>query len=61
MGRSGVHLQRYILRIYLQDNPGLESVCGAVGRAVASDTRDPWFESSHQQIDCIEILSKRRK
>ena len=23
--------------------------CGAVGRAVASDTRDPWFESCHQQ------------
>ena len=26
------------------------SVCGAVGRAVASDTRDTQFESSHQQI-----------
>ena len=24
------------------------SCCGAVARAVASDTRDPWFESSHQ-------------
>ena len=24
--------------------------CGAVGRASASDTRGPWFESSHQQI-----------
>ena len=23
--------------------------CGAVGRAVTSDTRDPWFESRHQQ------------
>ena len=23
--------------------------CGAVGRAVASDTRDPWFESQNRQ------------
>ena len=34
--------------------------CGSAGRAVASDTRGPWFESSHQQmsfvgtINCIE-------
>ena len=28
----------------------LGSGCGSVGRAVASDTRDPRFESSHQQI-----------
>ena len=27
----------------------LGSGCGAVGRAVASDTRDPRFESSHRQ------------
>ena len=26
------------------------SGCGAVGRAVASDTRGPGFESSHQQL-----------
>ena len=25
------------------------SGCGSVGRAVASDTRGPWFESSHRQ------------
>ena len=24
-------------------------LCGSVGRAVASDTRGPWFEFSHQQ------------
>ena len=24
--------------------------CGSVGRAVASDTRGPGFESSHQQL-----------
>ena len=23
--------------------------CGAVGRAVASDSRDPWFEPQHRQ------------
>ena len=32
--------------------------CGSVGRAVTSDTGDPWFESSHQQIlftiNCFE-------
>ena len=27
----------------------LGSGCGSVGRAVASDTRGPWFESSHWQ------------
>ena len=26
------------------------SGCGAVGRAVASDTRGPGFESSHRQL-----------
>ena len=25
------------------------SGCGSVGRAFASDTRDPWFKSQHQQ------------
>jgi len=25
------------------------SGCGSVGRAVTSDTRGPWFESSHWQ------------
>ena len=24
--------------------------CGAVGRAVVSETRDMWFDSSHQQF-----------
>ena len=28
----------------------LGSGCGAVGRAVASDTRGPGFESSHRQL-----------
>ena len=30
------------------------SGCGSVGRAVSSDTRGPWFESSHRQ-KCIYI------
>ena len=25
------------------------SGCGSVGRVVASNTRDPWFKSSHRQ------------
>ena len=29
--------------------------CGAVVRAVTSNTRDPWFESQHQQ--CSRILN----
>ena len=41
------------------------SGCGSVGRAVASDTRGPWFESSHQQnllnICLLSTVLKRRK
>ena len=28
----------------------LVSGCGSVGGAVASDTRGPWFKSSHRQV-----------
>ena len=41
---------------------------GAVGRAVASDTRDPWFESRHRQefyehcqLNCIVKKKIKRK
>ena len=41
------------------------SSCASVGRAVASKTRDPWFDSSHWQsfITYIVIVNclKRRK
>ena len=38
----------YISVIAIPDsNEG--SGCGSVGRAVASDTRDPWFEPQHKQ------------
>ena len=40
------------------------SGCGAVGRAVGSNVRDPWFESSHQLIcamNCIEKTKIKRK
>ena len=34
------------------------SGCGTVGKAIASNNRDPWFKSNHQQIlftiNCIE-------
>ena len=38
--------------------------CGSVSRAVASETRDPWFESNHLigylfTINCIKYLVKR--
>ena len=34
----------------------LGSSCGSVGRVVASNTRSPRFESSHQQNFCIKNL-----
>ena len=46
------------------------SGCGTVGRAVASDARDPRFESSHRQfnllpfdcfINCIENMKMKKK
>ena len=47
---------------------GLGSGCGSVGRAVASDTRGPRFESSHRQkfnieqlLDTVNCVLKRRK
>ena len=46
---------------------GSKSGCGSVGKAVASDTRDPQFESSHQQtlyylgIYCQKDKKKREK
>ena len=30
--------------------------CGAVGRAVDSDTRDPWFESSHRKFYLVSTV-----
>ena len=37
--------------------------CGSVGRAVVSDTRGPWFESSHRifiehlfTVNCVETM-----
>ena len=36
--------------------------CGLVGRPFGSNTRDPWFESSHRQfsfsINCIKSVLK---
>ena len=34
--------------------------CGAVGRAVASDNRDPRFESSHWQFYLLSTDLKNR-
>ena len=32
--------------------------CGVVGGAVASDTRDPWFESTHRQVYLLSTVLK---
>ena len=46
--------------LHPKKNNELGSGCGSVGRAVASNTRSPWFESSHQQIfiqnSCLPIV-----
>ena len=35
----------------------LGSGCGSVGRAVASDTRGPWFESGHRQDFVMNLFT----
>ena len=35
--------------------------CGAVGRVVVSDTRDPRFESSHRQFYLLSTVYKNEK
>ena len=35
--------------------------CGAVGRAVAFDVRDPWFKSSHWQCHLLPLTVKYLK
>ena len=45
------------------------SGCGSIGRAVASNTRDPRFEFSHQQtfiehlftVNCVEKTKIKKK
>ena len=44
--------RRYDTLVYLG------SGCGSVGRAVASDTRDPWFEPSHRQNNFLSTVLK---
>ena len=43
----------------------LGSGCDSVGRAFASNARDPWFESSHRQIlffiSCIKKCIEKTK
>ena len=46
----------------MQQCTDLGSGCGAVGRAVASDTRGPQFESSHwQNLYALSTVLKRQK
>ena len=45
-----LHLKNCSERIVLKELIELGSGCGTVGRADASDTRDPRFKSHHRQI-----------
>ena len=68
----GNFLVRYASRVVIYDHRAvirlaLGNGCGSVGRAVASDTRGPPFESSHRQkfiqlfsINCIEKTKLRK-
>ena len=49
-----VHHCKHRYKTFLESNG-----CGSVGRAVASDSRGPQFESHHRQKNYIE--EKRRK
>ena len=37
------------------------SGCGSVGRAVASDTRDPQFETRHPQNFIYQLYNRKEK
>ena len=39
----------------------LGSGCGAVGRVAASNTRDPWFESQHRQLQLRKDENKEKE
>ena len=68
----GNFLVRYASRVVIYDHRAvirlaLGNGCGSVGRAVASDTRGPPFESSQRQkfiqlfiINCIEKTKLRK-
>ena len=58
----------FIFLIVNSKNVNVGSGCGSVGRAVASDTRSPRFESSHRQkiiniynLYTVNCVLKRRK
>ena len=47
---------RLILFFNLKNLLAMGSGCGSVGRAVASNSRGPWFEFSHQQTFILNIV-----
>ena len=51
---------KYVVVLTIQATVG--SGCGSVGRTVASDTRDPRFESSHRQkfVNCQLCIEKTK-
>ena len=46
---SSYQLEKEQQILFIKQGAAWGSGCGSVGRAVASDTRGPWFESSHRQ------------
>ena len=66
--KLGYFLLQHLVTLFMAHSNGLRETgqwCGSVGRAFASNIRDPRLESSHQQffftINCIDIVSKRRR
>ena len=51
-------LYGYIIKQVVYNNVIQGSGCGSVGKAVASNSRGPWFESSHWQKFIMNIYSK---
>ena len=50
--------KNYNLIEAIRNREFLDSGCGSVGRSVASDARDPRFESSHRQIYFLSAVLK---
>ena len=50
LGFLGLKANRTVRLVWKKTFSVIGSGCGSVGRAVASDTRGPWSESSHWQL-----------
>ena len=61
MPRYRVLVLNFCLKLLDNNRYNMGSGCGAVGRVVASNTRDPRFESSQRQYYLLSTVLKRRK